>query len=56
MDMDDEACYRAIETRDRRFDGLLLTGYGGGLERKRWLLEHEGAAFHDDMRRPSRAA
>ena len=21
-----------------------LTGYGGGLERKRWLLEHEGAA------------
>jgi methylated-DNA-[protein]-cysteine S-methyltransferase len=22
-----------------------LTGYGGGLERKRWLLEHEGAAL-----------
>lgn len=22
-----------------------LTGYGGGLERKRWLLGHEGAAF-----------
>jgi methylated-DNA-[protein]-cysteine S-methyltransferase len=22
-----------------------LTGYGGGLERKRWLLEHEGAPF-----------
>ena len=22
-----------------------LTGYGGGLDRKRWLLEHEGAAF-----------
>jgi methylated-DNA-[protein]-cysteine S-methyltransferase len=22
-----------------------LTGYGGGLERKHWLLEHEGAAF-----------
>jgi methylated-DNA-[protein]-cysteine S-methyltransferase len=21
-----------------------LTGYGGGVERKRWLLEHEGAA------------
>ncbi|MBL8506544.1 MAG: MGMT family protein [Methylobacillus glycogenes] len=20
-----------------------LTGYGGGLERKRWLLRHEGA-------------
>ena len=22
-----------------------LTGFGGGLPRKRWLLEHEGAAF-----------
>lgn len=22
-----------------------LTGYGGGLHRKRWLLEHEGAEF-----------
>ena len=22
-----------------------LTGYGGGLERKRWLLEHEGCGF-----------
>jgi methylated-DNA-[protein]-cysteine S-methyltransferase len=22
-----------------------LTGYGGGLERKRWLLEHEGVAL-----------
>lgn len=22
-----------------------LTGYGGGLPRKRWLLEHEGASF-----------
>ena len=24
-----------------------LTGYGGGIERKRWLLAHEGAAFRD---------
>ena len=24
-----------------------LTGYGGGLERKRWLLRHEGAVFKD---------
>lgn len=24
-----------------------LTGYGGGLPRKRWLLAHEGAAFKD---------
>ena len=24
-----------------------LTGYGGGMERKRWLLRHEGAAFKD---------
>jgi len=23
-----------------------LTGYGGGIERKRWLLNHEGAAFN----------
>ena len=22
-----------------------LTGYGGGIERKQWLLKHEGAAF-----------
>ena len=25
-----------------------LTGYGGGLERKRWLLEHEGVRFGDE--------
>jgi methylated-DNA-[protein]-cysteine S-methyltransferase len=30
-------CHRVIGT-----DGT-LTGYGGGLERKRWLLAHEGA-------------
>ena len=24
-----------------------LTGYGGGLARKRWLLAHEGASFRD---------
>ncbi len=24
-----------------------LTGYGGGIERKRWLLTHEGASFKD---------
>jgi methylated-DNA-[protein]-cysteine S-methyltransferase len=32
-------CHRVIGS-DRS-----LTGYGGGLERKRWLLEHEGAAL-----------
>jgi methylated-DNA-[protein]-cysteine S-methyltransferase len=32
-------CHRVIGA-----DGS-LTGYGGGLERKRWLLNHEGAAF-----------
>ncbi|SMF07927.1 methylated-DNA-[protein]-cysteine S-methyltransferase [Tistlia consotensis] len=31
-------CHRVIGS-----DGS-LTGYGGGLERKRWLLAHEGAA------------
>ena len=25
-----------------------LTGYGGGLHRKRWLLRHEGATFRDE--------
>ncbi len=28
-----------------------LTGYGGGLERKRWLLQHEGVAFDAEPRR-----
>lgn len=32
-------CHRVIGA-----DGS-LTGYGGGLPRKRWLLEHEGANF-----------
>jgi len=32
-------CHRVIGA-----DGS-LTGYGGGLERKRWLLAHEGASF-----------
>lgn len=32
-------CHRLIGA-----DGS-LTGYGGGLERKQWLLTHEGAAF-----------
>jgi methylated-DNA-[protein]-cysteine S-methyltransferase len=32
-------CHRVIGS-DRR-----LTGYGGGLDRKRWLLTHEGAVF-----------
>jgi methylated-DNA-[protein]-cysteine S-methyltransferase len=32
-------CHRVIGS-----DGS-LTGYGGGIERKRWLLNHEGAAF-----------
>jgi methylated-DNA-[protein]-cysteine S-methyltransferase len=32
-----------------------LTGYGGGLERKRWLLRHEGAVSvgKDRSDRPS---
>jgi methylated-DNA-[protein]-cysteine S-methyltransferase len=32
-------CHRVIGSNSR------LTGYGGGLSRKRWLLTHEGAAF-----------
>jgi methylated-DNA-[protein]-cysteine S-methyltransferase len=36
-------CHRVIGS-----DGS-LTGYGGGLHRKRWLLEHEGAAFRERL-------
>jgi methylated-DNA-[protein]-cysteine S-methyltransferase len=32
-------CHRVIGANSR------LTGYGGGLSRKRWLLTHEGAVF-----------
>jgi O-6-methylguanine DNA methyltransferase len=32
-------CHRVIGS-----DGS-LTGYGGGLERKRWLLAHESQSF-----------
>ena len=35
-------CHRLIGS-----DGS-LTGYGGGLERKRWLLEHEGVRCRDE--------
>ena len=35
-------CHRLIGA-----DGS-LTGYGGGLERKQWLLEHEGVRLSDD--------
>jgi methylated-DNA-[protein]-cysteine S-methyltransferase len=35
-------CHRVIGA-DRS-----LTGYGGGLARKRWLLEHEGVRFEQD--------
>jgi AraC family transcriptional regulator, regulatory protein of adaptative response / methylated-DNA-[protein]-cysteine methyltransferase len=42
-------CHRVIGA-----DGS-LTGYGGGLWRKRWLLEHEGAALplHRAQRQPA---
>jgi methylated-DNA-[protein]-cysteine S-methyltransferase len=44
-------CHRVIGS-----DGS-LTGYGGGLERKRWLLAHEGARTDDAPRTaPMRAA
>ena len=29
-----------------------LTGYGGGLHRKTWLLRHEGAAFKGESEQP----
>lgn len=43
-------CHRVIGA-----DGS-LTGYGGGIERKRWLLNHEAAAFRDTPVRQARAA
>jgi methylated-DNA-[protein]-cysteine S-methyltransferase len=43
-------CHRVIGA-----DGS-LTGYGGGLERKRWLLKHEGAVFRDALVGVARAA
>jgi methylated-DNA-[protein]-cysteine S-methyltransferase len=39
-------CHRVIGT-----DGS-LSGYGGGISRKRWLLTHEGADFIDKGGRP----
>ncbi len=38
-------CHRVIGA-----DGT-LTGFGGGLPRKRWLLSHEGAAFRENRGR-----
>jgi hypothetical protein len=32
-----------------------LTGYGGGIERKRWLLDHENAAYRDPVVIPAQA-
>lgn len=43
-------CHRVIGA------DLSLTGYGGGLERKRWLLRHEGAMFHETKARTSSTA
>jgi O-6-methylguanine DNA methyltransferase len=39
-------CHRVIGTNGT------LTGYGGGLERKRWLLTHEGRPAAAEMRLP----
>jgi len=36
-------CHRVIGSNGS------LTGYGGGLPRKRWLLKHEGATFKDRL-------
>lgn len=43
-------CHRLIGA-----DGSLIK-YGGGIERKRWLLEHEGVALKPASRRRSMAA
>lgn len=38
-------CHRVIGANST------LTGYGGGIERKQWLLKHEGAEFAADLSR-----
>ena len=43
-------CHRVIGA-----DGS-LTGFGGGLPRKRWLLSHEGAAYKENRKDVARAA
>jgi methylated-DNA-[protein]-cysteine S-methyltransferase len=43
-------CHRVIGA-----DGS-LTGYGGGLARKQWLLRHEGAVFRDRTAQAADAA
>ena len=40
-------CHRLIGA-----DGTLVK-YGGGLERKRWLLEHEGVVIQTKISQPS---
>jgi methylated-DNA-[protein]-cysteine S-methyltransferase len=42
-------CHRVIGA-----DGS-LTGFGGGLPRKRWLLTHEGAPFRENRRDAAKA-
>jgi methylated-DNA-[protein]-cysteine S-methyltransferase len=42
-------CHRVIGA-----DGS-LTGFGGGLPRKRWLLRHEGAAFKENRKDAAKA-
>lgn len=44
------SCHRVIGAE------ASLTGYGGGLERKRWLLAHEGVRLADLRRRCHRKA
>jgi methylated-DNA-[protein]-cysteine S-methyltransferase len=43
-------CHRVIGADES------LTGYGGGIDRKRWLLTHEGAAFEKAARHIPNAA
>lgn len=43
-------CHRVIAA-----DGA-LGGYGGGLDRKRWLLAHEGAACGEGQMSPGLSA
>ena len=43
-------CHRVISASGT------LTGYAGGLERKKWLLEHEGVKLQKPLEKPNQVA
>ena len=50
-----DVCFGLAPPRVIGADGR-LTGYGGGLPRKEWLLHHEGAVFRTNRTPASQSA